>query len=88
MNFEQLKKTGNSVYEKYANDYSTGNKKMMDEYIKMVQNDCCILNNLLARLRDEAEIKLIPDELKIVMRFNPLFEDLHIDVDGNILKKV
>ena len=57
-----------------------------NEYIQLLQNDCCILNNLMDRLRCVKEIELIPEELKIVMRFSNLFDQLHIKVEGNILK--
>lgn len=59
----------------------------VNEYIKMVQADCCVLNNLLARLKLEKEIELIPAERNVIMRFSPLFDDLHIDVVNNKLQR-
>lgn len=62
--------------------------KAMNDYIKQVQHDCCVVNNLMERLKCEKEIHLIDAELEVVMRFSPLFNDLHIDVEDGIMKKV
>lgn len=63
-------------------------KQIMNNYIKQVQQDCCVVNNLMERLKCEKEIHLIGAELEVVMRFSPLFNDLHIDVEDGIMKKV
>lgn len=56
-------------------------------YIKRVQHDCCVLNNFMERLKSEKEIRLIGFELEVVMRFSPLFNDLHIDVEDGIMRR-
>ena len=59
-----------------------------EAYIKQVLQDCCVMNNLMERLKCKNEIHLIDSELEVVMSFNPLFNDLHIDVEDNIMRRV
>ena len=55
---------------------------------KRVLNTCCVMNNLMERLKCENEIHLIDSELEVAMSFSPLFSDLHIDVEDGILRRV
>jgi len=61
--------------------------KAREAYIKQVLQDCCVLNNLMERLKCEKEIHLLDCELEVVMRFSPLFNDLHIDVEDGFLRR-
>ena len=55
---------------------------------KRVLNNSCVMNNLMERLKCEKEIRLIDGELEVAMSFSPLFNDLHIDVEDGILRRV
>ena len=59
-----------------------------EAYFKRVMNDCCVMNNLMERLKCEKEIHLLDCELEVAMSFNPLFNDLHIDVEDGIMRRV
>ena len=55
---------------------------------KRVLNNSCVMNNLMERLKCEKEIRLIDAELEVAMSFSPLFDDLHIDIEGGIMRRV
>ena len=59
-----------------------------EAYFKRVLNDSCVMNNLMERLKCEKEIHLIDSELEVAMQFSPLFNDLHIDVEDGIMRRV
>lgn len=59
-----------------------------EAHFKQVMNDCCVMNNLMERLKCEKEIHLIDGELEVAMQFSPLFNDLHIDVEDGIMRRV
>ena len=58
-----------------------------EAHFKQVLKDCCVMNNLMERLKCEKEIHLIDGELEVIMSFSPLFNDLHIDVEDGILRR-
>ena len=55
---------------------------------KRVLNNSCVMNNLMERLKCEKEIRLIDAELEVAMSFSPLFDDLHIDIEDGIMRRV
>ena len=55
---------------------------------KSVLNNSCVMNNLIERLKCEKEIHLLDCEFEVAISFSPLFDDLHIDIEDGIMRRV
>ena len=62
--------------------------QVREAHFKRVLNNSCVMNNLMERLKCEKEIRLIDAELEVAMSFSPLFDDLHIDIEDGIMRRV